>query len=128
MNDISTDVCSVSIFETSNPLRLAYAGFLARYSGCTLKTYRSHLDCWIYWCAQVGVDPMKVLRPHVEIWLRHLEKKHLASATRADRFGTVHLFYKYAVIDELCQKDPTEHVVRPKVHEGEQKRTWLPTL
>ena len=96
MNDISTDVCSVSIFETSNPLRLAYAGFLARYSGCTLKTYKSHLDCWISWCREVGVDPLNIKRPHVEIYLRSLEERHLASATRADRFGTIHLFYKYS--------------------------------
>ena len=40
----------------------------------------------------------------------------------------VHLFYKYAVIDEITDRDPTESVTRPKVHEGEQKRTWLPTL
>ena len=40
----------------------------------------------------------------------------------------VHLFYKYAVVDEITDRDPTENVSRPKIHEGEQKRTWLPTL
>jgi integrase/recombinase XerD len=40
----------------------------------------------------------------------------------------VHLFYKYAVVDEITDRDPTENVTRPKVHAGEQKHTWLPTL
>ena len=40
----------------------------------------------------------------------------------------MHLFYKHAVIDGITDRDPTENVTRPKVHEDEQKRTWLPPL
>lgn len=113
---------------STDPLRLAVAGFLARYTGRTLATYRIHLDLWLRWCDAAGVHPLEVRRPHVEIWLRHLEQDGLASATRSLKYGVVHLFYRYAVVDELIAKDPTEHVDRPKVKQGEQRRTWLPTL
>ena len=105
---------------------MACAGFLARYAGTTLDSYRIHLELWLRWCTQVGLDPVQVRRPHVEIWLRSLEDHHLASATRAATFGVVHLFDKYAVIDEITGRDPTENVTRPKVHEGEQKAPGCP--
>jgi site-specific recombinase XerD len=125
---MNTTTSTVILSASSDPLRLACAGFLARYAGKTLDSYRIHLELWLRWCTQVGVDPLAVRRPHVEIWLRSLEDQHLASATRAAKFGVVHLFYKYAVIDEIIDRDPTQNVTRPKIHEGEQKRTWLPTL
>jgi len=125
---VNTATTTLILSVTNDPLRQACAGFLARYGGPTLESYRIHLDLWLRWCTQVGLDPLQVRRPHVEIWLRSLEDQNLASATRAAKFGVVHLFYKYAVVDEITDRDPTENVTRPKVHEGEQKRTWLPTL
>ena len=125
---MNTTTSTVILSARSDPLRLACAGFVARYAGKTLDSYRIHLELWLRWCAHVGVDPLAVRRPHVEIWLRSLEDQHLASATRAAKFGVEHLFYKYAVIDEIINRDPTQNVTRPKIHEGEQKRTWLPTL
>lgn len=95
---MNTTTSTVILSASSDPLRLACAGFLARYAGKTLDSYRIHLQLWLRWCAHVGVDPLAVRRPHVEIWLRSLEDQHLASATRAAKFGVVHLFYKYAVL------------------------------
>ena len=103
---MNTNATTVILPASSDPLRLAYAGFLARYAGTTLDSYRIHLDLWLRWCTQVGLDPLQARRPHVEIWLRSLEDRHLASATRAGKFGVVHLFYKYAVIDEITDRDP----------------------
>jgi site-specific recombinase XerD len=125
MDDATTTLIS---YAQADPLHLAVAGFLARYTGRTLATYQSHLKLWIGWCDEVGIAPLAVGRPHVELWLRALEERHLASATRSDKFNVVHLFYKYAVIDGLVPKDPTQYVNRPKVHDGEQRRTWLPVL
>jgi integrase/recombinase XerD len=125
---MNTTTTTVILPASGHPLRLACAGFLARYAGKTLDSYRIHLDLRLRWCTQVGLDPLAVRHPHIEIWLRSLEDRHLASATQAMKFGVVHPFYKYAVIDELTDRGPTQNVTRPKIHEGEQKRTWLPTL
>jgi integrase/recombinase XerD len=124
MNTTSTVILSA----ISDPLRLACAGFLARYAAKALDSKRIHLERWLCWCTQVGVDPPAVRRLHVELWLRSLEDQHRASATRSAKFGVVHLFSKYAVVDEIIDRDATQNVTRPKIHEGEQKRTWLPTL
>lgn len=124
-----SDATTILVIPTSTDhLRLACAGFLARYKGHTFGTYQSHLRVWLRWCDEVGVAPLAIKRPHVELWLRSLEDRGLASTTRAGQFGVVNLFYKYAVIDDLLAKNPTEYVARPKIHDGEQRRTWLPTL
>ena len=34
----------------------------------------------------------------------------------------MHLFCKYAGIDEIIDRDPTQNVTRPKTHEGEHRR------
>ena len=75
---MNTTTSTVILSASSDPLRLACAGFLARYTGKTLDSYRIHLELWLRWCAQVGVDPLAVRRPHVEIWLRSLEDQRLA--------------------------------------------------
>ena len=111
---MNTATTTLILSVSDDPLRQACAGFLARYGGPTLESYRIHLDLWLRWCTQVGLDPLQVRRPHVEIWLRSLEDQNLASATRAAKFGVVHLFYKYAVIDEITDRDPTENVTDPR--------------
>jgi len=58
---------SVILPASSGPLRLACAGFLARYAGQTLDSYRIHLESSLQWCGQVGLDPLQVRRPHVEM-------------------------------------------------------------
>lgn len=90
------------------------AGFLARYSGCTFKSYRQNLKLFFQWCAEVGIQPLDAKRPHIDLYMRTLEARGLATSTICGRFGTVALFYRYAVIDEHLDKDPTVHVRRPK--------------
>lgn len=112
-----------------DPVALAYAGFLARYKVRTRLTYKQHLDQWLRWLTQQGKAPFAVKRAHIEVYLRHLEEeRHLADATRYSRLGVIHGFYATAVRDELLEKNPAEHVTRPKVDHDAQRRTWLPLL
>ena len=95
--------------------RLAVAGFLARYSGPTRKSYATDLRQYFTWCAQVGLDVFAVKRPHIELWARDMEDRGLARATIGRRLSTIAGFYRFAVIDGAIEHSPAEHVRRPKI-------------
>src|SRR4051794_36992874 len=47
--------------------KLAVAGFLARYRGATLTAYQGDLRCYLRWCAEVDVQPLRVTRGQLEL-------------------------------------------------------------
>src|ERR1039458_2393219 len=69
--------------------RLAVAGFLARYSGPTRKSYVSDLRQFFAWCASVDLEVFVTKRGHIELWARSMEEKGLARATIGRRLSTV---------------------------------------
>ncbi|MEO5949842.1 MAG: tyrosine-type recombinase/integrase [Candidatus Saccharimonadales bacterium] len=101
---------------------------MSRYNGYTLASYRLHLELWFRWCSIHHLPPLQAKRAHLELWLRSLEQAGLSSSTRAQKFGIIHLFYKYARIDRIIPESPTEHITRPRVLSGSRKLTWLPIL
>jgi hypothetical protein len=108
--------------------KLALASFLARYREPTLGSYQVDLRCYLRWCAEVDVEPLRVTRGQLELYLRRLESAQYAPATIARRFTTVAVFLKYAVIDGHIPSNPADAVSRPKVDWQGQKRTVLHPL
>ena len=108
--------------------KLALASFLARYREPTLTSYRVDLRCYLRWCTEVDVQPLRVTRAQLEMYLRHLEASEYAPATVSRRFCTVASFLRYAVIDGLIPTNPADAVTRPKVEWQGQKRTVLHPL
>lgn len=102
-------------------LRLAAAGFLARYSGRTRDAYALDLRTFFCWCAARGVAVFAMTRPHVELYVRWMEEERgYAPATTARRLSTVAGFYRFAVIDGYLDRSPAEFVRRPHVPEESQ--------
>ena len=95
--------------------RLAVAGFLARYSGPTRKSYVSDLRQFFAWCASVDLEIFATKRGHIELWARSMEEKGLARATIGRRLSTVAGFYRICVLDGLIEHSPAEYVRRPKI-------------
>jgi site-specific recombinase XerD len=108
--------------------KLALATFLARYREPTLGSYQVDLRCYLRWCAEVDVEPLRITRGQLELYLRRLEASEYAPATIARRFTTVAVFLKYAVIDGHIPVNPADAVTRPKVDWQGQKRTVLHPL
>jgi site-specific recombinase XerD len=90
--------------------KLALASFLARYREPTLGSYQVDLRCYLRWCAAVDVEPLRVTRGQLELYLRRLESGGYAPATIARRFTTVAVFLKYAVIDGHIPSNPADAV------------------
>ena len=96
-------------------VRLAVAGFLARYSGPTRVSYSCDLRQFFAWCAQVDVSMFELKRGHLELWARSMEERGLARSTIGRRLSTVAGFYRICVLDGLVEHSPAEHVRRPKI-------------
>lgn len=106
----------------------AMAAFLARYREPTVSAYRRDLRCFWAWCAEHDLLPLQARRPHLELYLRDLERRGYAAATISRRLSTVAGLFKYAVIDEVVASNPTLAVTRPRVAWEGQRRTVLHPL
>ena len=95
--------------------RLAVAGFLARYSGPTRKSYATDLRQFFSWCAETDLAIFDVGRGHIELWARSMEERGLARATIGRRLSTIAGFYEMAVIDGFVEHSPAEYLRRPKI-------------
>jgi site-specific recombinase XerD len=115
-------------WRQADPTQLAALSFLARYRGDTLRAYTQDLRAFLTWCAERDVEPLRAQRPHLELYLRWMEQRGFAPATIGRRFTTVAGFYRYAVIDGHCDKDPSLAVTRPRVPWEGQRRTVLHPL
>ncbi len=93
----------------------AAVGFLARYREPTISAYRRDLHCFWQWCADRELVPLQARRPHIELYLRHLEARGYAPATISRRLSTLAGLFRYAVLDELVTANPTLTVTRPRV-------------
>lgn len=117
-----------SVRGAPDATQYAALSFLARYRGMTLRAYSKDLRYFLAWCAERDLKPLQAERPHLELYLRWLEQQGYAAATIGRRFTTVAGFYRYAVIDGHCAKDPAASVTRPKVPWEGQRRTVLHPL
>ncbi len=66
-----------------------------------MSAYRLDLRCFWQWCADRDLAPLHAKRPHVELYLRHLEERGYAPATISRRVSTLAGLFRYAVLDEL---------------------------
>jgi site-specific recombinase XerD len=108
--------------------KLALASFMARYGEPTLTAYQLDLKTYVRWCQANDVQPLRVTRGELEMYVRHLEARGHAPATVARRFGTVATFLKYAVVDGVIPANPADAVARPAVPWEGQRRTFLHPL
>ena len=115
-------------WQPADPTHYAALSFLTRYRGDTLRAYSQDLRYFLLWCAEREKPPLEAQRQHLELYLRWMEQRALAPSTIGRRFTTVSGFYRYAVIDGHCEKDPSLAVTRPRVPWEGQRRTVLHPL
>lgn len=90
--------------------------FLARYRvPQTRASYALSLRQWFGWCAESGIDPLEATRAQIEIFARELEATGRKLATVASKLNALAGYYRYAVIDDLLDRDPMLNVRRPRV-------------
>jgi integrase/recombinase XerD len=109
-------VPSDRLVPVADPLRLAMAAYLARFKGSSREHTESHLRCYLTWCAERGLDPLAVRRPHLELYIRWMQEiRRFKPSTVSRRFSVAAGFYRTCVIDGVLEHSPAEHVRRPAV-------------
>jgi site-specific recombinase XerD len=113
-----TDLASLPsdrLVPFTDQLRLAVAAYLARFKGSSREHTESELRC-LAWCAERGLDPLAARRPHLELYIRWMQKiRRFKPSTVSRRFSVAAGFYRTCVIDGLLEHSPAEHVRRPSV-------------
>lgn len=99
----------------ADPALMAAAGFLAGYRGTTRTGYTIDLRNYWTWIEHNGLHVFDVRRPHLELYVRHLEDSGYARSTIGRRLSTVCTFYKWCVDEELLGRNPAANVRRPKI-------------
>ena len=100
----------------TDQLRLAVAAYLARFKGSSRDHTESDLRCYLAWCAGQGQDPLAAQRPHLELYLRHMQEvRRFKPSTVSRRFSVTAGFYRTCVINGVIEHSPAEHVRRPSV-------------
>jgi integrase/recombinase XerD len=115
----STELASVPsdrLAPFTDQLRLAVAAYLARFKGSSREHTESDLRCYLAWCAERGLDPLAVRRPHLELYIRWMQEvRRFKPSTISRRFSVTAGFYQTCVIDGLLDHSPAVHVRRPSV-------------
>ncbi len=97
-------------------LRLAAAAYLARYKGTSRIHMGSDLRIYFGWCAERGLDPLAVERPHLELYVRWMQEvRRFQPSTVSRRLSVIAGLYRTCVIDGILAHSPAEYVRRPAV-------------
>jgi integrase/recombinase XerD len=97
------------------------ARFLAGHTGHTRAAYRRDLADYFGWCAEHEVAALDAGRSTVDAYARHLAERPdgrgqpSSPATVARRLATLSGYYRYAVSEDVIDRNPVAHVRRPKL-------------
>lgn len=81
----------------------------------TRVAYAHSIGQWFDWCTSNGVDPVRAIRAHVDLFMRTLEAQGYADRTVASRISCISAFYTYLVDEDVLAKSPVKGVKRPKI-------------
>lgn len=106
--------------ERLDEIRIHIGSFLAaQQSPETVKAYRHDLKVWVTWCATHDVHPYDdIRRTHVELYMRELEQRDLANATRSRKLAALSSWFWWMVDEGIIEANPAHRVKRPRRHHG----------
>ena len=112
--------------DAMNPVQLAAASYLARYSGHTHALYAYQLRRWFSWCQTNGLDPLVgIQRAHVELYIRHLGESGLRVSSVNTIMHGVRGFFRFAHIDGLITADPAVYArLRRSIPMSPAPKAW----
>ena len=80
----------------------------------TLSSYRNDLKGFAEWCSKNSLTLWEVQSPHVQEYIAH--RFSLVKVRSINRLiATLRRFYRYALLANLIQQDPTLHIEAPKM-------------
>jgi integrase/recombinase XerD len=116
----ATSTSTSAVVTVAEPMftsqeRLVLAGFLAGYPGLSRETCALVLRQYATWCPQRHIRLFEGRSADIECFARDLEAKGRARATVTRRLCAIAGFYRYAVEEDLLDRSPAGHVLRPRL-------------
>lgn len=81
----------------------------------TRRSYVQGFKRWDAFCRSVNIHPLQARRPHVESFMRDMEAQGVPDTTQAHALSTASSFYQYAITLDVTDRNPLQHVRRPKI-------------
>lgn len=112
---------ALAVVDNQPNVAALVAGYLAGYREATRRSYTTDLKDWFNWCAQQGLPPLQIQRPHMDFYLRQLEELGRSPATISRRITSVGGWYRWLNEEGIIDKNPVARVKRPRVYEDSGK-------
>src|SRR3954447_24137921 len=107
---------SSAITSDDRLLHVAVAAHLGRYRGQSRLHTGSDLKVFLAWCADQGMDSLRVGRADIERYVRWLqETRYYQPSTVSRRLSVLVGFDRTFVIDQILPYSPADYVRRPPV-------------
>jgi integrase/recombinase XerD len=112
---------------SADPVRLAAAAYLARFTGSSREHTESDLRCYLRWCADRGLAPLAARRPDLEQYIRWMQEAcRFKPSTISRRFSVAAGFYRTCVIDGVLEHSPPTMSAGP-MSQPSRPRSGSPT-
>jgi len=104
------------LLPAAEPLRLAVAANLARFTGSSRDHTEYDLRCYLSRCANHDPDSPAARRPRPELYIPWMQEiRGFKPPTVSRRFSVTAGFYRTCVVDSALEHSPAEYVRRPAV-------------
>jgi len=84
-------------------------------SGNSVSAYKHDIEMLMEYADSVGVEPENITMSQIQEFLNHVDELGLNKRTQARILSGIRGFYKYLMIEEVIDIDPTELIEGPKI-------------
>jgi len=84
-------------------------------SGNSVSAYTHDVEMLMEFGDSIGVEPENITMHHIQEFLNHVDEIGLNKRTQARILSGIRGFYKYMMIEEVIDQDPTELIEGPKI-------------
>lgn len=80
------------------------------YSNSTIQGYTKEANTFEVWCKKNNTSPETIDYKTVLLYIKQLQSKNLATKTVNHKIGTLKVYFKYLLFEELRGDNPIEHL------------------
>jgi len=84
-------------------------------SGNSVSAYKHDIEMLMEYADSIGVEPENITMSQIQEFLNHVDELGLNKRTQARILSGIRGFYKYLMIEEVIDIDPTELIEGPKI-------------
>lgn len=93
---------------------IAYVGCVLSLSGHTVRAYEQHLEVFVDWCADHGVDPLAVSVRQLRSYIGDMRSSGLVQRSVAAHLSSIRSFFRWMMMEGVVESNPAEALSFPK--------------